>query len=85
LLTGGVFIVVLFRHGFLSVVVSWSVSKLLVYIPITYEVSSWIFGGTFAALAVVLGVAIYGLRTSLAGRPLFKDELSVSAPIDSGR
>jgi serine/threonine-protein kinase len=85
LLTGGVFIVVLFRHGFLSVVVSWSVSKLLVYIPITYEVSSWIFGGTLAALAVVLGVAIYGLRTSLAGRPLFKDELSVSAPIDSGR
>jgi hypothetical protein len=38
--------------------------------------SSWIFGGTAVALALVLGLAIYGLRIALAGRPLFRDELA---------
>jgi serine/threonine-protein kinase len=85
LLSGGVFIGVLFRYGFLSVVVSWSVSFLLVCIPITYQVSSWIFGGTVMALAMVFGLAIYGLRIALAGRPLFRDELSVSAPVVTRR
>jgi len=80
LLTGAVFIAVLFRHGFLSVVVSSSVWFLLACIPITYEVSSWTFGGTVVALAIVVGLAIYGLRISLAGRPLFQDELTVAVP-----
>ena len=80
LLSGGVFLCVLFRHGFLSVAVSWSVSFLLICIPITYEVSSWIFGGTLVTLAVVFGLALFGLRIALAGRPLFRDELDVSVP-----
>jgi len=80
LLTGAVFIAVLFRHGFFSVVVSSTVWFLLACIPITYEVSSWTFGGTVVVLAIVVGLAIYGLRISLAGRPLFQDELTVSVP-----
>jgi len=67
---------VLFRHGFLSVVVSNAVWFLLTGIPITYQVSSWTFGGTVVALGVVIGLAVYGLRISLAGRPLFQDELT---------
>jgi hypothetical protein len=67
---------VLFRYGFLSIVVSSAVSALLTGIPITYQVSSWTFGGTVVALALVLGLAIYGLRIALAGRPLFRDELA---------
>ncbi|MDX2436863.1 MAG: protein kinase, partial [Acidobacteriota bacterium] len=74
----GIFILVLFRYGFLSIVVSSAVGALLTGIPITYQVSSWTFGGTVVALALVLGLAIYGLRISLAGRPLFRDEISVS-------
>jgi len=72
-----IFIGVLFRYGFLSLVVSNVVWLLLTGIPITYKVSSWTFGGTVVALAVVFGLAIYGLRISLAGRPLFPDELTV--------
>jgi serine/threonine-protein kinase len=75
-----VFIGVLFRYGFLSVVVTSAVGALLTGIPMTFQVSSWTFGGTVAALALVLGLAIYGLRIALAGRPLFRDELAVSAP-----
>ncbi|MBD3872293.1 MAG: protein kinase, partial [Acidobacteria bacterium] len=71
-----VFIGVLFRYGFLSIVVSSAVGALLTGIPITYQVSSWTFGGTVVALALVLGLAIYGLRIALAGRPLFRDELA---------
>jgi hypothetical protein len=67
---------VLFRYGFLATVVSNVVLFPLRNIPITYEVSSWTFGGTVMALAVVLGLAIYGLRIALAGRPLFRDELT---------
>jgi serine/threonine-protein kinase len=80
LLSGGVFIGLLFRHGFLAVVVAWSVSFILLGMPMTYEVSSWIFGGTLMALAVVFGLAIYGLRIALAGRPLFRDGLGVPGP-----
>jgi len=67
---------VFFNYGFLSVVVSTSVWFLLIGNPMTIQVSSWTFGGTLVALGVVLGLAIYGLRISLAGRPLFRDELS---------
>jgi serine/threonine-protein kinase len=71
---------VLFRHGFLAVVVANAVLFPLRTIPITYDVSSWTFGGTVMVLAIVVGLAIYGLRIALAGRPLFRDELSVSVP-----
>jgi len=37
------------------------------------------------ALAIVLGLAIYGLRIALAGRPLFPDELAASASDGSRR
>jgi serine/threonine-protein kinase len=80
LLYGVIIIGVLFRLGFLAVVVSSAVWFMLASIPITFQVSSWSFGGTLAALAIVFGLAIYGLRTALAGRPLFRDELAVSAP-----
>jgi serine/threonine-protein kinase len=80
LLFGVVIIGVLFRHGFLSLVVANAVWFLLAGIPITYQVSSWTFGGTVVALAIVFGLAIYGLRTALAGRPVFRDELAVSEP-----
>jgi hypothetical protein len=75
-LNTAIFLGVLFRFGFLSVVVAGSVWALLTGIPMTYHVSSWTFGGTVVALALVLGLAIYGLRIALAGRPLFRDELA---------
>jgi len=75
-----IFVLVLFRYGFLSLVVTNAVEFLLIDIPITYQVSSWLFGGTVVALALVLGLAIYGLRIALAGRPLLRDEFLTEAP-----
>ena len=66
-------IVILFRYGFLTLVVASTVLSLMVNIPMTYQVSSWTFGGTLVTLGVVFGLAIYGLRIALAGRPLFPD------------
>ena len=74
--SAAIFIGVLFRYGFLSVVVASAVGALLTGIPITYQVSSWTFGGTLVALAIVFGLAVYGLRIALAGRPLFQDDLA---------
>ena len=72
-----IFISVLFRYGFLALVVTNAVLFLLTGIPMTFQVSSWTFGGTVVALALVLGLTLYGLRIALAGRPLFGDELLI--------
>ena len=77
-----VLLALVFRGGFLSLVVATSVWFLLIGIPITSQVSSWIFGGTLVVLGMVVGLAIYGLRTALAGRPLFPDEFR--APTSEG-
>jgi serine/threonine-protein kinase len=45
-----IFVFVLFRYGFLSIVVASAVWILLTNIPITYDMSSWTFGGTVVAL-----------------------------------
>ena len=43
--------------------------------PVTLDFSAWYIGASVSALAVVAGLAVYGFHTSLAGRPLFKDDL----------
>jgi len=78
-----IFMSVLFRYGFLALVVTNAVLFLLMGIPMTYQVSSWTFGGTVVALALVLGLTLYGLRIALAGRPLFRDELLTDGAINT--
>lgn len=43
--------------------------------PITSDFSSWYAGSTFFVLAVLMGLAIHGFYTSLAGQRLFKSKL----------
>jgi hypothetical protein len=78
LLYAAIYFFVLFRFGFLTTVVASSVSTMLVAIPIVPQPSSWVFSGTLVVLVIAVGVALYGLRTALAGRPVF------SAHGDSG-
>lgn len=40
--------------------------------PITSDFSSWYAGSTFFVVAVLMGLAIYGFYTSLAGKRLLK-------------
>ena len=74
-ITMGLFLLLLYRFGFLAVVVCSSTTAFLQDMPITYEVSSWYFGATLVVVALILGVAIYSFRVSLSGKPVFKDEL----------
>jgi serine/threonine-protein kinase len=70
------FLLVFFRLGFLPFVVMSSTWTVLGFTPITADTSSWLFGGTLVAFAIALGLAVYGFRTSLAGRTIIRDELA---------
>ena len=37
----------------------------------TFDTGAWFASASWLALAFVLGLAVYGLRTALAGRPMF--------------
>jgi serine/threonine protein kinase len=47
--------------------------------PWTTSVSAWYATPMLLAIAAILAVAIYGFRTTLAGRPLWRDELQREA------
>ncbi len=64
------------RLGLLPLVVAATWNELYSSLPLTHELSSWHGTATFLCLLVTLGVALYGFRIALAGRPLLADELS---------
>lgn len=47
--------------------------------PWTTNVSAWYARPAMLAIAAILALAIYGFRTTLAGRPLWRDELQREA------
>ena len=68
---------VLFRVGLLPFLVMGTVQGLLIELPLSASPTDWYSGITLLVLAIVLGVAVYGFRVALAGRPAFGDELPV--------
>jgi len=42
--------------------------------PLTLDVSRWYSGYSLVVLLLVAALAAWGFRTTLAGRPLLKDE-----------
>jgi hypothetical protein len=52
-------------------VCAYFVYLVLLSFPMTFSTSSWYFGVGFAAILVVLGLALYAFRLSLGSRPLF--------------
>jgi hypothetical protein len=64
-----IFWLVLFRIGLLAAVAALTVDGLLRTMPLGASTSALL------ALLVVLAIAAWGFWTSLAGRPLFRDEL----------
>jgi serine/threonine-protein kinase len=64
----------LFRFGWVTVVVGLFVMDLL-STPLSFDPSVWYWGTSLLAVALVLGLAVYGFRVSLAGQPVFKDVL----------
>jgi serine/threonine-protein kinase len=71
---------ILIRFGVLPMVVANFVSAVLIYFPITADFSAWYSGATWFALATVIILALWSLRTAVAGRPVLHDEfLAASA------
>ncbi len=62
------FLLVLFRVGFLAVVLMLFVQRLLTAMPITLDPDAWFFGSSVVILLLVVGAAVYGFLVALAGR-----------------
>lgn len=71
LVVAGGLLVMIVRFGVVAVGSGVFVANLIGAFPITTDLSSWYAGYALFALAVVVAVALYGFRTSLAGRPMF--------------
>ena len=62
----------LLRFGLLASIVALTSLGLLSACPPTLDLSAWYIGLVPIPLLAVAAIAIYGFRTSLAGRPLFQ-------------
>jgi hypothetical protein len=69
---------VLLRLGLLPVIVVVFTLLLLRAFPLTSNLSAWYAKDALLAMGVVLALAVYGFHTTLAGRPLWRDELRES-------
>jgi serine/threonine-protein kinase len=66
---------VLFRYGFLAIMIATTVSDLLRAMPLTLDVSAWYGGITLLTLFLSLGLAFFAFYSSLGGKPIFRDEI----------
>jgi serine/threonine-protein kinase len=66
---------ILMRYGLLVLIVASALSGFLMGVPRTLDFSLWYAPMGMLPLLAAAGIAVYGFRISLAGRPLFKDEL----------
>jgi serine/threonine-protein kinase len=59
------------RFGLVAMMVAGFVLQVSLDFPVTFDSSAWYAGYGYVALAIVAAIAVYGFRTSLAGRPVF--------------
>ena len=65
----------LHRYGLLAACSAVFVLHLNIFYPVTSRLTAWYAGDFLPALLVVVALAVYGFRTSLAGRPLLRGRL----------
>lgn len=65
-------IFLLARIGLLVMIVSYVISGICFFAPITTDLSAWYAGSSLFALCGIVALAVYGFYTSLAGQPLFR-------------
>jgi hypothetical protein len=61
----------LLRFGLLSAIAGFYTLDLLLALPLTTDLGSWMGGATVAVLAVVIALGLYAYGTSLGSRPRF--------------
>jgi hypothetical protein len=69
------FWIVLFRAGLLALLVAFSVDALLGSVRVTADLGAWHALPMWLAYGLVAVVMLWGFRATLAGRPLFRDEI----------
>ena len=65
---------VLLRYGFLALYAMWFVYELTFEVPWTLDSSRWYFGYSLAEMLVIVAIALWACRNSLAGRSLLSSE-----------
>jgi predicted Ser/Thr protein kinase len=75
LLQTGLGVFLLMRYGLVALIAAGAVNSFLLDVPRTLDFSLWYAPMGMLPLVLAAGIAIYGFRISLAGRPLFKDEM----------
>jgi hypothetical protein len=75
LLVYGVAAVVVVRFGLIALAVGIFTANTLLSPPLSTNFSMWYSGSSVAAFLLILALAIWSFHTTLAGRPLFKQEL----------
>ncbi len=76
----GLWLLVLFRFGLLSVTVGTATASLLLGLPMIFDFSHWYAGRSLFAVGIVVGLAVYGFFVSLGGRSLFGDAILQDRP-----
>jgi hypothetical protein len=69
-------LLVLFRFGLLSIALGQFLHFLLGGFPLTTNLGTWYSGVTLLTSLRVVGLAVYGFKVSLSGRPAFRDLLA---------
>jgi hypothetical protein len=63
------------RHGLLALCSAVFFMAVLVNFPLALDLSQWTAVGSLLTLAAALGLVVFCFKTSLAGRPLLRDDL----------
>ena len=71
----GLWYLIFFRFGWVSILVGTFTNDLLNGYPLTINLSAWYAHASILVAVVCLALTVYGFKVSLAGRPAFKDLL----------
>ena len=66
---------VLYRYGLLALISSIFFLHLIIFYPVTSDLSAWYAADFVLALIICLALVVFGFYTSLAGEPLFRGDL----------
>ena len=63
--------IIVVRFGLLAFVIMSFMLPVLDHTPLTFDATIWYSGQSWLALAICAGLALFGVKTAVAGRPLF--------------
>ena len=70
----GLMVMTLMRCGLLAMVMSLFITTFAGFFPLSTDLSVWYASEIVFTIVVVLAIALFGLRTALAGQPLFSPD-----------